>query len=51
MPRKESRFRLALRVVDILFEKEPPGIVQSWLIGLNPELGDRVAAASYAKRP
>ena len=39
---QESRFRLALSVVDILVERDPPEIVQLFLTGLNLELGDRV---------
>ncbi len=39
---QESRLRLTFRVVNILLEKDTPEIVQSWLIGFNPELGDRV---------
>lgn len=39
---QETRLWLALRVVDILLQKEDPRVIQSWMIGLNPELGDRV---------
>jgi hypothetical protein len=38
----EQRLRFAYRVVGMLAERESPKIIQSWLIGLNPELGDRV---------
>lgn len=48
---QESRFGLALRVVDILLENEPPEIVQSWLIGLNPGLGDRVPLRLLREQP
>lgn len=48
---QEGRFRLALRVVDILLQKEPAEIVQSWMIGLNPELGDRVPLQVLRNEP
>ena len=51
----EYRFRLLLEVVDILVESDLPEsdlpeIVQSWLIGLNPDLGDRVPLRLFARR-
>jgi hypothetical protein len=38
----EYRLRFAFQVVGILAEREDPRIIQSWLIGLSPDLGDRV---------
>jgi hypothetical protein len=38
----EQRLRFAFQLVRMLAEKEDPRVIQSWLIGLNPELGDRV---------
>jgi hypothetical protein len=38
----EQRLRFAFQIVRMLAEHEDPKIIQSWLIGLNPELGDRV---------
>ena len=38
----ERRLRFAFQVVGILSEREDPRIIRSWLIGLNPDLGDRV---------
>lgn len=37
-----SRLRLAFQVVRTLAEHDPPRIVQAWLTGVNPVLGDRV---------
>ncbi len=38
----ESRLRFAFQVVRTLSEHDSPQVVQAWLIGVNPELGDRV---------
>ena len=38
----EQRLRFAFQIVDMISEREAPSVVQSWLTGLNPELGDRV---------
>ena len=38
----EQRLRFAYQVVRMLAQREDNRIIQSWLIGLNPELGDRV---------
>ena len=38
----EHRLRFAFQLVRMLAEKENPMAIQSWLTGLNPELGDRV---------
>ena len=38
----EQRLRFAFQLVRMLAEKENPTVIQSWLTGLNPELGDRV---------
>lgn len=48
---QERRFRLALQVIDILLKKEPPMIVQSWMIGLNPELGYHVPLRLLREEP
>jgi hypothetical protein len=38
----EARLRFAFQVVRTLSEHESPAVVQAWLTGVNPELGDRV---------
>jgi hypothetical protein len=38
----ESRLRFAFQVVRMLSDHDSPRIVQAWLMGVNPELGDRV---------
>jgi hypothetical protein len=38
----EERLRLAFQVVRTLVDHDSPRIVQAWLTGVNPELGDRV---------
>lgn len=38
----DQRLRLAFQVVGTLAEYDPPNVVQAWLMGVNPELGDRV---------
>jgi hypothetical protein len=40
----EPRLRFAFQVVRVLSEHDSPRIVQAWLMGVNPELGDRVPA-------
>ena len=38
----EQRLKFAFQLVRMLAEKEDPSVIQSWLTGLNLELGDRV---------
>jgi hypothetical protein len=38
----ESRLRFAFQVARTLNEHDSPAVVQAWLTGVNPELGDRV---------
>ena len=38
----EIRLRLAFQVARTLSEYDSPAVVQAWLTGVNPELGDRV---------
>ncbi|MFY9673204.1 MAG: DUF2384 domain-containing protein [Terriglobales bacterium] len=38
----EPRLRLTFQVVRTLLDHDSPQIVQAWLMGVNPELGDRV---------
>ena len=38
----ESRLRFAFQVARALSEYDSPAVVQAWLTGVNPELGDRV---------
>ena len=38
----EPRLRLTFQVVRTLLDHDPPKVVQAWLTGVNPELGDRV---------
>lgn len=38
----EERLRFAYRVVRTLSQHDSPRVVQAWLTGVNPELGDRV---------
>src|SRR6266481_651890 len=37
----EKRLRFAFRVVRTLQDHHSPRVVQAWLMGVNPELGDR----------
>lgn len=39
----EQRLRFAYHLVMLLREVESPQMVQAWLSGINPELGDRIA--------
>ena len=38
----ESRLRFAFQVARAIGEHDSPAVVQAWLTGVNPELGDRV---------
>jgi hypothetical protein len=38
----EVRLRFVFQVVRTLSEHDSPAVVQAWLTGVNPELGDRV---------
>ena len=38
----EERLRFAYQVVRTLSQHDSPKVVQAWLTGVNPELGDRV---------
>jgi hypothetical protein len=38
----EPRLRFAFQLVRTLAEHDSPAVVQAWLTGVNPELGDRV---------
>jgi hypothetical protein len=38
----EARLRFAYQVAKTLAEHDSPQVVQAWLTGVNPELGDRV---------
>jgi hypothetical protein len=38
----KQRLRFAFQLVRMLAKREDPTVIQSWLTGLNPELGDRV---------
>lgn len=38
----EERLRMAFQVVRMLSDHDSPRIVQAWLAGVNPELGDRI---------
>lgn len=38
----EPRVRLAFQIAKTLMVKEPPRVIQAWLTGVNPELGDLV---------
>ena len=38
----EERLRLTFQVVQTLSEHDSPKIIQAWLMGVNPELGDRI---------
>lgn len=38
----ESRLRLTFQVVRTLLDHDSPHVIQAWLMGVNPELGDRV---------
>jgi hypothetical protein len=38
----EQRLRFAFQVAYMLAQHDSPRVVQAWLVGINPELGDRV---------
>lgn len=38
----EPRLRFAFQVAETLAEHDSPVVIQAWLTGVNPELGDRV---------
>ena len=38
----ETRLRFAFQVARTLSEHDSPAVVQAWMMGVNPELGDRV---------
>jgi hypothetical protein len=38
----EIRLRFAFQVAKTLSEHDSPAVIQAWLTGVNPELGDRV---------
>lgn len=38
----EQRLRFAFQVARTLGEQDSPAVVQAWMTGVNPELGDRV---------
>ena len=38
----EQRLRFAFQVARTLREQDTPAVVQAWMTGVNPELGDRV---------
>jgi hypothetical protein len=38
----EARLRFAFQVVRTLSEHDSPAVVQAWLTGVNPDLGERV---------
>ncbi len=38
----EQRLRFAFQVARTLREQDTPSVVQAWMTGVNPELGDRV---------
>lgn len=50
-PAVEQRLREALRIANLLLEEEPPAVVRTWFVGLNPNLGDRVPALVIADEP
>ncbi len=41
----EQRLRLTFQVARTLADYDSPGTIQAWLMGVNPELGDRVPLA------
>ena len=42
MATRRRRLRFAFQVARTLSEHDSPAVVQAWLTGVNPELGDRV---------
>ncbi len=38
----EKRLRFTYQIVMTLMTKDSPAVAQAWLLGVNPELGDRV---------
>lgn len=47
----EPRLRFAFHVVMTLRERDAPDVIQAWLMGVNPELGDRTAARMLREEP
>ena len=47
----EQRLRFAYHVVMTLREYDSPEVVQAWLMGVNPELGDRTAIRMLREDP
>lgn len=47
----EQRLRFAYQVVMTLREHDKPEVVQAWLMGVNPELGDRTAVRMLREEP
>jgi hypothetical protein len=43
----EQRLRLAYHVVMILSAQDSPAVVQAWMMGVNPELGDRIPILQF----
>jgi hypothetical protein len=50
-PEIEERLRWALRIVELLREREGDGTIRAWWVGMNPELGDRAPALVLHERP
>lgn len=47
----EERIRFAYQVVNILRLYDEPEVVQAWLTGINPDLGDRTAIRMLRDNP
>jgi hypothetical protein len=43
----EQRLRFAYHVVMILSSQDSPAVVQAWMMGVNPELGDRIPILQF----
>jgi hypothetical protein len=43
----EQRLRFAYHVVMILSVQDSPAVVQAWMMGVNPELGDRIPILQF----
>ena len=46
----ETRLRFAFQVARTLSEQDSPAVVQAWLTGVNPELGEQSATAPDARQ-
>ena len=51
LPAIAERLRTALEVVELLGEREAPGTIRAWWIGMSPDLGNEAPALVLHTRP